>query len=174
MDFVVDRAQEALRCVGRRGRAPGTQPVDIVRSEPPRCSVGACLRRSGSTSLVIHRRRTQGATLHPALLGVLCVMHAPSHAKSAKGAKDCKGKNRGSGPNVLRSSWRSWRAWRDERVVSHVGRKEREERGRRREPSSRRYTRLSSASSAISAVAGRRYVRRPRSARPLCTTRSFR
>jgi hypothetical protein len=26
-------------------------------------------------------------TLHPALLGVLCVMHTPSHAKSAKGAK---------------------------------------------------------------------------------------
>jgi hypothetical protein len=30
-------------------------------------------------------------------LGVLCVMNGPPHAKSAKDAKDCRGKNRDSG-----------------------------------------------------------------------------
>jgi hypothetical protein len=45
-------------------------------------------------------------------------MNGPSHAKSAKGAKDGIEKNRDSEILFLRPSWRSWRALRDERPVS--------------------------------------------------------
>jgi hypothetical protein len=38
-------------------------------------------------------------------------------------APDGKGKNRGAGSDVRRSSWRSWRALRDERPVSRQERK---------------------------------------------------
>jgi len=47
-------------------------------------------------------------------LGALGVMHVPTFtAEDAERAEGCKGKNRGSGSDVCRSSWRSWRALRD-------------------------------------------------------------
>jgi len=74
-------------------------------------------------SRVEPKRRRQAPTLQGKGLGELRVMNGPSHAKSAKVAKNCNEENAGSESDVCRSSWRSWRPLRDERPFSRQERK---------------------------------------------------